>query len=68
MTNSTGPIVGIDLGTTNSVVAAIVDGKPTVLEDDGEKLLPSPPLSFGASVISLVWDGVCVAVQCRAPS
>lgn len=41
MTDATGPIVGIDLGTTNSVVAAIIDGKPTVLEDDGEKLLPS---------------------------
>lgn len=34
-------IVGIDLGTTNSVVAAIVNGKPQVLEEDGEKLLPS---------------------------
>lgn len=41
MTNAEGPIVGIDLGTTNSVVAAIVDGKPCVLEEDGEKILPS---------------------------
>ncbi|MGN6545706.1 MAG: Hsp70 family protein, partial [Aureliella sp.] len=41
MSGSNDPIVGIDLGTTNSVVAAIVDGKPVVLEEDGEKLLPS---------------------------
>lgn len=41
MTNSEGPIVGMDLGTTNSVVAAIIDGKPCVLEEDGEKILPS---------------------------
>ncbi len=41
MSNAEGPIVGIDLGTTNSVVAAIIDGKPTVLEEDGEKILPS---------------------------
>ena len=41
MAEPTGPIVGIDLGTTNSVVAAIVDGKPVVLEEQGEKLLPS---------------------------
>jgi len=38
---STGPIVGIDLGTTNSVVAAIVNGQPQVLEESGEKILPS---------------------------
>ncbi len=35
------PIVGIDLGTTNSVVAIVVDGQPRVLEEEGEKLLPS---------------------------
>ena len=38
---SDGPIVGIDLGTTNSVVAAVVNGKPQVLSEDGEQLLPS---------------------------
>lgn len=36
-----GPIVGIDLGTTNSVVAVVVDGQPRVLEEAGESLLPS---------------------------
>ena len=41
MANAKGPIVGIDLGTTNSVVAAIVDGKPSVLDEDGESILPS---------------------------
>jgi molecular chaperone DnaK len=35
------PIVGIDLGTTNSVVAIVVDGKPRVLDEAGEALLPS---------------------------
>ena len=41
MTNTDGPIVGIDLGTTNSVVAAIVEGRPQVLDENGELLLPS---------------------------
>jgi molecular chaperone DnaK len=36
-----GPIVGIDLGTTNSVVAVVVDGQPRVLDEAGEALLPS---------------------------
>ncbi len=34
-------IVGIDLGTTNSEVAIIRDGKPVVLEDNGDPILPS---------------------------
>src|SRR5215210_22177 len=34
-------IVGIDLGTTNSEVAVIRDGRPVVLEEDGEAILPS---------------------------
>jgi len=36
-----GPIVGIDLGTTNSVVAIVIDGQPKVLDEAGEQLLPS---------------------------
>ncbi len=36
-----GAIVGIDLGTTNSVVAAVVDGRVEVLVEDGQSLLPS---------------------------
>jgi molecular chaperone DnaK len=35
------PIVGIDLGTTNSVVAIVINGQPRVLDEDGEMLLPS---------------------------
>lgn len=49
MSTAESPIVGIDLGTTNSVVAAIVDGKPQVLDEDGEKILPS--------VVGLAPDG-----------
>ncbi len=41
MVNEDGPIVGIDLGTTNSVVAAVIDGQAQVLGEEGEKLLPS---------------------------
>src|ERR1700688_4081411 len=35
------PILGIDLGTTNSEVAIIRDGKPYVFEEDGDPILPS---------------------------
>ncbi|MBI1831940.1 MAG: Hsp70 family protein, partial [Planctomycetes bacterium] len=35
------PIIGIDLGTTNSEVAIIRDGKPHVFEEDGDPILPS---------------------------
>lgn len=36
------PIVGIDLGTTNSAVAVIRDGRPVVLKmADGQQVLPS---------------------------
>lgn len=41
MTEQRSPIVGIDLGTTNSVVAFVIDGQPRVLEEAAEKLLPS---------------------------
>src|SRR5271166_6627076 len=34
-------ILGIDLGTTNSEVAIIRDGKPVVFEEDGDPILPS---------------------------
>ena len=34
-------ILGIDLGTTNSEVAVIRDGRPVVLEEDGDPILPS---------------------------
>ncbi|MGE3999749.1 MAG: Hsp70 family protein [Planctomycetaceae bacterium] len=41
MDHSDGPIVGIDLGTTNSVVAAVVNGQAQVLDESGETILPS---------------------------
>ena len=34
-------IVGIDLGTTYSLVAVVEDGRPRVISDGGQKLLPS---------------------------
>jgi molecular chaperone DnaK len=34
-------IIGIDLGTTNSEVAVIRDGRPVVLEEEGDPILPS---------------------------
>lgn len=41
MADTQEPIIGIDLGTTNSVVAIVDGGQPRVLDEDGEKLLPS---------------------------
>lgn len=41
MSNSESPIVGIDLGTTNSLVAVYRDGRVQILEENGEALLPS---------------------------
>ncbi len=35
------PIIGIDLGTTNSEVALIRDGQPHVFAEDGDPILPS---------------------------
>lgn len=34
-------IIGIDLGTTNSEVAVVQDGRPVVLAEEGEPILPS---------------------------
>jgi molecular chaperone DnaK len=36
-----GRLVGIDLGTTNSIIAAITDGKPTVIRGHGTGVTPS---------------------------
>lgn len=41
MNQPTSPIIGIDLGTTNSVVAALLGGKVQVLKEQGEAMLPS---------------------------
>jgi len=37
----TEPIVGIDLGTTNSEIAIVENGKPRVIAVDGDPILPS---------------------------
>ena len=48
--------IGIDLGTTNTVVAAVVDGVAVTLEDEqGRRLLPSV-VSFHPSSTVLVGD------------
>lgn len=49
------PIIGIDLGTTNSVVAALVQGRVQVLEEEGQAILPS--------VAGLAMDGQLVVGQ-----
>ncbi len=56
-----GRAVGIDLGTTNSLVAAVVDGRPTCLpvDEQGGTLLPSV-VHYGAD------GGVVVGAQARA--
>jgi molecular chaperone DnaK len=36
-----GAIIGIDLGTTNSEVAVIRDGRPEIIPVDGEPIMPS---------------------------
>ena len=56
-----GHAVGIDLGTTNSLVASVIHGKPTCLEvdDEGGRLMPS--------VVSYRQDGgVLVGKPARA--
>ena len=35
------PIIGIDLGTTNSEVAILAGGRPEVVREDGDPILPS---------------------------
>src|SRR5262252_5287568 len=35
------PIIGIDLGTTNSEVAIVRDGQPVVFAEDDDPILPS---------------------------
>src|SRR5579871_6494073 len=48
------PIVGIDLGTTNSLVAYMNLGQPEVIPgEDGERLVPS--------IVSVLEDGTVIA-------
>ncbi|CAD25964.1 HSP70-LIKE PROTEIN (MITOCHONDRIAL TYPE) [Encephalitozoon cuniculi GB-M1] len=51
-------IIGIDLGTTNSCVSVIKDGKPVIIENqEGERTTPS--------VVSILKDEVVVGTQAR---
>ncbi len=49
------PIIGIDLGTTNSVVAALIHGKVQVIQEDGQAILPS--------VVGMTMDGKLIVGQ-----
>src|SRR5215469_15486577 len=52
--NASETVVGIDLGTTNSLVAWMDLGRPQVIEgEDGEKLVPS--------IVSVLQDGSVIA-------
>ena len=55
MEENKSPIIGIDLGTTNSVVAAIIDGKVQVIEENGEAIVPS--------VVGMTADGKLIVGQ-----
>ena len=48
-------IIGIDLGTTNSEVAVLRDGRPQVLEVDGSRILPS--------IVGIADDGALLVGQ-----
>ena len=52
-----GAAVGIDLGTTNTVVAAVRDGRAvTLADDDGRRLIPSI-VSFHPNGSVIVGEG-----------
>ena len=63
-----GRIVGIDLGTTNSLVAVLEDGGPRVLADPetGERLLPSA-VAFLPGGEVVVGDARATRSRARAP-
>lgn len=51
MTKNQANFIGIDLGTTNSEVAVVIDGKPIVLKVEHSKLLPSVVSLSGQEVL-----------------
>ncbi|MEM6468852.1 MAG: Hsp70 family protein [Planctomycetota bacterium] len=63
MTSTKSPIVGIDLGTTNSAVAMVVDGQPKILDCDGQ---PSMPSVVGLSPDKKLITGVVARNQLAA--
>ena len=48
-TNKT--VVGIDLGTTNSLVATVIDGQVKIIEDENQRLIPSVVVYVNDKVI-----------------
>ena len=62
-------IVGIDLGTTNSEVAAFVDGEVKVLGTGGRQILPSC-VGFSASgqKIFRITEGIVVEGKIQKPN
>lgn len=59
--------IGIDLGTTNSVVAVMLDGEVTVVPNDkGEMLIPSV-ISFDASDAAVVGSGAKSRIITHGP-
>jgi len=57
------PIVGIDLGTTNSVVAAVINGKPQVFQVDHQNGMPS---IVGLSPTGTLLTGIAARNQLAA--
>ena len=49
-----GKVVGIDLGTTNSLVAVVENGKPVVIRDKGGDALVPSVVSASADVTIFV--------------
>lgn len=51
--------VGIDLGTTNSLVASVINGSPEVIKDDqGRELLPSVVRYLPDGTVHVGWDAL----------
>lgn len=68
MSEAPSPIVGIDLGTTNSLVAVVDSGFPIILADaEGRRILPSAISYRGADQDPLVGDAA-LRMRALAPS
>ena len=57
--------IGIDLGTTNSLVARVRDGRPVIIQDcNGNALLPSVVHydERGGTIVNMSWDHVATGM------
>ncbi|WP_428269753.1 Fe-S protein assembly chaperone HscA [Haliangium sp.] len=59
--------VGIDLGTTNSLIASVIDGAPTILCDDDDEALTPSVVHYGAGG-EVVVGAAAKALAANAPS